>query len=239
MTERTRLFWLFLAGGLIIGGIAVADPLGAVPHTFQAGTTISASQVNANFEAIQDYVDRLEVRLADAETALSEVFVGEALTGTVVAFAGPEAPPGWLICDGRALDRTDPTYASLFGVIGAVYGGDGAPTFHLPDLRGRVIGGAGSGPSLTPRNLGSIYGSESHSHAHGEGTYIANIGVGASNIGIRWRDGHTFPSEGRYEHSGGVSGSASYTGARVTGTSASTAVSALQPTTTLNYIIKL
>ncbi len=64
-------------------------------------------------------------------------------TGDMKAFAGPESavPPGWLLCTGAPISRT--TYATLFGVIGIIYGsGDGSTTFNLPDKRGRVSAGA-------------------------------------------------------------------------------------------------
>lgn len=60
--------------------------------------------------------------------------------GSVSAFAGNFSPRGWMVADGRALDSTQ--YDALFSKIGYAYGGSGS-TFHLPDLRGRTIVGAG------------------------------------------------------------------------------------------------
>jgi microcystin-dependent protein len=61
-------------------------------------------------------------------------------TGTVVAFMGGNAPPGWLLCDGSLVSRT--TYANLFAVIGTSIGsGDGSTTFNLPDMRGVFLRG--------------------------------------------------------------------------------------------------
>jgi microcystin-dependent protein len=65
------------------------------------------------------------------------------LIGEVRMWAGPggSLPPGWLICDGRAVSRT--IYAGLFQTIGDVYGpGDGTDTFNLPDYRNRSPMGA-------------------------------------------------------------------------------------------------
>jgi microcystin-dependent protein len=60
--------------------------------------------------------------------------------GVVEAFAGTNAPNGWLICDGSQVSRA--LYPELFSVIGTTYGsGDGFATFTLPDLRGRTIAG--------------------------------------------------------------------------------------------------
>jgi microcystin-dependent protein len=84
-------------------------------------------------------------------------------TGAVLPFAGPavSAPNGFLICDGSAVLRA--SYPALFSLLGAAYGaGDGSSTFNLPDLRGRVIVGAGNGTGLTPRGIGLKGGEETH-----------------------------------------------------------------------------
>lgn len=60
--------------------------------------------------------------------------------GSIQAFAGANAPTGWLLCDGSAVSRGN--YPDLFNTIGTTYGsGNGATTFNLPDLRGRVPAG--------------------------------------------------------------------------------------------------
>ncbi len=61
--------------------------------------------------------------------------------GELKPFAGATAPNGWLACDGSAVSRTD--FPDLFQAIGTDWGpGDGATTFNLPDLRGKVPMGA-------------------------------------------------------------------------------------------------
>jgi microcystin-dependent protein len=84
---------------------------------------------------------------------MSEPFVGE-----IRMFAGNFAPRSWAFCDGQllAVSQND----ALFSLLGTTYGGDGRTTFGLPDLRGRIPIHAGSGPGLTPRNLGSKGGAE-------------------------------------------------------------------------------
>lgn len=83
--------------------------------------------------------------------------------GAVMPYAGNGDPAGssWLVCDGRALPRTG-TYAGLFGVLSTTYGvGDGSTTFNIPDLRGRVPLGAGTGTGgLTARTRGQTGGVE-------------------------------------------------------------------------------
>ena len=79
-------------------------------------------------------------------------------TGQITAFAGNFAPNGTLLCDGRLLPISE--YDTLFAVIGTTYGGDGENTFALPDLRGRVPVGAGTGPGLATITLGQSFGAE-------------------------------------------------------------------------------
>jgi microcystin-dependent protein len=60
--------------------------------------------------------------------------------GSINAFMGTNPPPGWLLCDGAVVGRTN--YTRLFAVIGTSSGlGDGISTFHLPDLRGMFLRG--------------------------------------------------------------------------------------------------
>ena len=60
--------------------------------------------------------------------------------GTLWAFAGAVAPPGWLLAQGQLVARAG--YPSLFAAIGTAYGaGDGVSTFRVPDGRGRVLVG--------------------------------------------------------------------------------------------------
>lgn len=60
--------------------------------------------------------------------------------GSVMDYAGANAPAGWLFCQGQLLSRT--LYPALFTAIGTRYGvGDGSTTFGLPDTGGRVTVG--------------------------------------------------------------------------------------------------
>lgn len=83
--------------------------------------------------------------------------------GTIWPFAGSNCPPGWLLCDGSALDVVNhPEYAGLGLILGSRYSPSGTLAPHLPDLRGRVIIGTGLGAGLTNRALGEKGGAESH-----------------------------------------------------------------------------
>lgn len=82
----------------------------------------------------------------------------ESFIGDIRLFAGTFAPRGWLLCNGALLSISQ--YDTLFALIGTTYGGDGQTTFAVPDLRGRVPVGQGTGLGLTPRVMGQVYGSE-------------------------------------------------------------------------------
>lgn len=79
------------------------------------------------------------------------------LIGTIIIFAGNFAPRGWAFCDGSLLAIS--ANQALFAIIGTTYGGNGTTTFALPDLRGRVPMGVGSGPGLPVTVLGQVTGS--------------------------------------------------------------------------------
>lgn len=53
-------------------------------------------------------------------------------------------------------------YAALFSLLGSTYGGNGQTTFKLPDLRGRVVVGAGASPTLGNFAVGQAGGEVSH-----------------------------------------------------------------------------
>lgn len=109
---------------------------------------------------------------------------------------------GWLICDGRSLNRED--YPDLFNVIGTTFGSDDCDTFKLPDLRGRVMAAIGSGSNLTARDIGDMTGAEMHtlsvgelpSHNHtgttgssGDHTHTTNATGGQGGLGLAAANG--------------------------------------------------
>ena len=79
---------------------------------------------------------------------MSDQYVGE-----IRMFSGNFAPEGWHFCDGSLLSISQNEV--LYVLIGTTYGGDGASTFGLPDMRGRI-------PIHTSSNnpLGQMAGTE-------------------------------------------------------------------------------
>ena len=78
--------------------------------------------------------------------------------GQICMFGGNFAPRSWALCDGQLLAISQNN--ALFALLGTIYGGDGRTTFGLPDLRGRLPRHQGTGPGLTPSQIGKKDGTE-------------------------------------------------------------------------------
>jgi microcystin-dependent protein len=116
---------------------------------------------------------------------MAQPYVGE-----IRMFAGNFAPVGWMFCEGQLLPIAENEV--LFQLIGTTYGGDGQSTFALPDLRGRIPIGQGTGPGLSPRVLAETGGVEavtlttqqipSHNHAMLASNDIPTLATPANNV---------------------------------------------------------
>jgi microcystin-dependent protein len=116
------------------------------------------------------------------------------ITGMVIQFAGSGSLEGFVECNGVAVGRTDPLFASLFDVIGTIWGeGDGQSSFNLPDLRDKVPVGAGAkalaqeggswDQTLTEGNLPShSHTGPNHSHTLPGHNHTAYGSSGSSKI---------------------------------------------------------
>lgn len=138
-------------------------------------------------------------------------------TGTVVSFAGHNAPTGWLLCDGTQYSSS--SYPTLYAIIGTTYGG-GNGSFKVPDLRGRMPVGKNYG---TFSALGRTGGEENHVLTNAEMAPDVYMDVSGSkstelvNIG----GGNRWANTGR-----------------VNGAQAGRAHNNMPPYLVLNYIIK-
>lgn len=78
-----------------------------------------------------------------------------ATTGDLKMSAVASDHLGWLLCNGRSLDKT--TYNLLFQVIGYLHGGSGN-TFNLPNPAGRVIVPTGTVTDVNGHTLSLTHG---------------------------------------------------------------------------------
>lgn len=138
-------------------------------------------------------------------------------TGTVVSFAGHNAPTGWLLCDGTQYSSS--SYPTLYAIIGTTYGG-ASGSFRVPDLRGKMPVGKNQG---TFNALGRTGGEETHVLTNAEMAPDVYMDVSGSkstelvNIG----GGNRWANTGR-----------------VNGAQAGRAHNNMPPYLVLNYIIK-
>jgi len=102
-------------------------------------------------------------------------------------FSFPQAPKGWLSCNGQGLQISQ--NQPLFALIGTTYGGDGRVTFNLPNLNllqrvpmhvgnGLVLGQASgeANHTLTQAEL------PAHTHAFAASTTAASQGTPGGNF---------------------------------------------------------
>lgn len=84
----------------------------------------------------------------------------EGYIGEIRIFAGNFEPGAWNFCNGSL--QSIAVYTALYSIIGTTYGGDGQTTFALPDFRGRIPVGTGTGPGLPTYTLGQTGGKENN-----------------------------------------------------------------------------
>jgi len=126
--------------------------------------------------------------------------------GASIDYWGTAAPnSSFAMMYGQAISRT--AYAALFALLGTTFGaGDGATTFNIPDLRGRVVAGkddmggvaasrlTSSYFGVAATNLGATGGNESTALLVGQLPTTTSSGV--NNIAVTSSD--TLPKVGSF-----------------------------------------
>jgi microcystin-dependent protein len=153
-------------------------------------------------------------------TLLDELVFASMPVGAIIDFGGPQAPIGWLVCDGRLISRT--TYAALFAAIGTAWGaGDGSTTFALPPTPGRAAIGAGTvidqDGNTVAYTFGQRTGRVSQRIAQ---THLPNYAMTSSSAGTHNHGGvtapganhtHTIDAQGSHTHTGVTDAQGSHT----------------------------
>lgn len=124
--------------------------------------------------------------------------------GVIKALGFQFVPAEWGYCGGGLMDISQ--FSALFSLLGCRFGGDCRTSFGLPDLRGRVMMGQGTGPGLTPREMGQTPGwyqhpfdlqhlpSHQHSITYSGGSSGAGVSVSVSTSGGKSKA----PADGDY-----------------------------------------
>ena len=197
-------------------------------HTYKIETLETADAQNVKLSWNQTIAGN---KTCSGTTTLSGSVVGIPwITGEIKIWTTGTAPTNWLICDGSAISRT--TYATLFGVIGTVYGvGDGSTTFNIPNLKGKVVVGFNSAETEFDA-LGETGGEKTHLLTGAESgvpahTHLLPIYSGGGG------------SAGLQQTEANNTANGQFTSSANTPANASTAHNNLQPYMALNYIIAI
>lgn len=168
--------------------------------------------------------------------------------GTIIQSAAINEPAGWFDCDGRILSVV--LHADLFSAIGYTYGGvyRGADvsnnrvadlSFNIPDMRGRVGIGAGTGPALTARPLGEQSGVETHALNEGEmPAHSHSSNATGGTIGLITSNGSNTAATGLDTTSGEPNLFASIPALTINPTGSGAPHNNMQPYVVLRYLIK-
>ncbi len=128
---------------------------------------------------------------------MSEPFLGE-----IKIWSLGFAPTGWALCNGQTMAINQNT--ALFSLLGTYYGGDGFSTFRLPDLQGKVVVGAGTGPGTSTYLVGQTGGEAAHTltvaeipqHTHPvKAATVAGTSVAPAAGSTFAADGSTHPTK--------------------------------------------
>ena len=152
-------------------------------------------------------------------------------TAVVLPYVLDTAPDEWPLCDGTAVSRT--TFATLFAAIGPTFGvGDGSTTFNVPDMRGRL-----------PLGQDDMGGTPADRVTDSQADALAgSLGAEEHTLTIAQMPGHTHGTGEPIDFSAGTTeGDARRTigsGTVTDGTGGDQPHNNLQPSLTVNYIIK-
>lgn len=167
----------------------------------------------------------------------------EGTIGEIRMFAANFNPRFWAFCNNQLISIAQ--NSALFSILGTTYGGNGQTTFALPDMRGRVAVGTGTGAGLSTYQLGQLSGTEtntilssnlpSHTHAiAGNAKMLTTSGAANVNTPVN----NYFANDGSSKYD--TSGSGTMKPADVLlslSPGSGTPVNNIMPYTGINYII--
>ena len=115
--------------------------------------TLTNKTISLGSNTVTGTTAQFNTALTDADFATTALLEARVPVGAVNMWVTGTAPSGWLLCQGQEVSVS--TYSALSSVIGTNYGaltngsgGSGTSHFRLPDLRGRVPMGVGTGRNV-------------------------------------------------------------------------------------------
>jgi len=174
-----------LGGGLNVN--TATNRLEAALQTVDGELLINDNGVvtlNGSTSAFQEmpYINVEKGLVTDIQSSVFDVITATGLSGSGAGDGVPigsilphaqaftEAPAGYLLCNGRALNaETDTQYSKLWEKIGTVYGGTGMSHFRVPSLTGGDVMLYGSDGAITALTK-TLFLSATESHLLGPKT---------------------------------------------------------------------
>lgn len=133
---------LFISA-LIVLSLSVSAQAAPFVRDTITTTNLTAANVNSSGTSTLGTAVITSETVGNIVSTGTATFVNVPPIGSVLMYGAATAPPGWILCDGTAINRT--TYASLFAIISTTYGaGNGSTTFNVPDFRGVFPKGHGT-----------------------------------------------------------------------------------------------
>jgi microcystin-dependent protein len=208
-TRRAILSVIGCLGGVVIGS---QSALGTTAHNDppQGKEDTSLEELKNSFSKFREEYTALVETVSVLSKTIPPI-------GSILACGTSATPDGWLFCDGKEYDGTDPQYKALFTAIGNSYGGAN-PRFKVPDFQGRTAMGSGQGAGLPLRPIGSYTGQEDHklqgaelpNHTHSAHHHTWVFPGGGANVAA----GGGYQSAVRAANSGALFGLPSPNGSR-------------------------
>jgi microcystin-dependent protein len=135
----------------------------AIRTDFTAGEVLAAADLNDTFDDARSNASNLTAGTMPEARLAAGVAVP---IGTILETLRDTAPTNFALCQGQTLTAAESVYPALWAALPAAF--KSGSDIILPDMRGRVNIGAGTGAGLTARTLGATGGTETHTLTQAE-----------------------------------------------------------------------
>ncbi len=199
-----------------------------------SGVSTSLDYKVVNASSVSPGHKHVVADINDYASNVAALILAATPVGVIWPYGGSAAPTGFVLCDGSSLLRAG-TYANLFTVLSTTYGSADGTHFNVPDLRGRIPVGAGTGTGGGASGTGAPTGGSaltavSRATWKGEETHVLTVPE---------MPAHTHPqTPASGTGAGNLVGNASASGSVTGSTGGDGAHNNIQPVMGVNFIIK-